>query len=580
MLVACGAREANPPLNGAARPEAVATATIAVTPTAVVAKTATVAPTVASSPITPQPTLPPTPTLTPDEETALLTTLIDNDADCPLPCWWGITPGVTALEPTLRRLAGLGFRAERDSAGLVGADDFGVYLQFEAEEGTIRSVAVSGNYLIGTAVENAARNQAFAHGWREYSLKAMFARYGVPSRLFIYAPYRPDPGSGPSYKLILFYDDQGVVVQYHGPSEVLDPTGSRQRACLDLENMDQIKLFLYPPGSEDSIVNRILPPDSISYLGEADEPYTGIDWERATGMSLEALQDALAVGQEPVCVDFTNQGATAPTETPRPASAAATPTPLPSPTPVPTLETVGQGELLAQLMQPVEWCQLPCWWQINLGTPLAEVDRRFRSLGMPRWTIYSPDLRGGGKMGDLSIGYANPLDPSFYEVRVWVRLYALQDKVAYIEADVQRPAVDYGLAEFQRDWQPFFLDSILEALGPPAALYLSPTSETYGGAIDQILRLYYPEQGITVTYVFHVSETAEGAIELCLDPANIYYLNLSLFTPNPIESWAPYLLPPEPESYERYTWEQRTGQNVTTLYESFEESQLPCVVLQ
>jgi len=251
--------------------------------------------------------------------------------------------------------------------------------------------------------------------------------------------------------------------------------------------------------------------------------------------------------------------------------------------PVPTLDVAEGSELLAQLMKPDPSCTLPCWWQVSLGTPLDEVDRRFLTLGMPGWEIYLSDLGDGNEMGDLRIGYVDPLDPSFYQVDVYVRFYTVQDKVGYIEADVVRPLVDHGLAEFQRDWGPFFPGSIIEKLGPPSSLYLMPITEAEPGLVNEILLLYYPELGITVSFEFRVSETTQGAKELCFDSANIRSLKLSLFAPDQIEQWDTYLLPPEQvtdEPYERYSWEQRTGQDDATLYQSLQESEPPCFVLR
>lgn len=331
-------------------------------------------------------------------------------------------------------------------------------------------------------------------------------------------------------------------------------------------------------GSALLLMGFVIVTFSCSVQGKGGEPTTSPTKTLAsTAEQSDSITSTISPSSPPpaITTDMPNIAPTNPSPTPF-----STLEPSSTPTPKATLDMAERGELLAQLMKQDESCRLPCWWQIALGSPLEDVDRRFRSLGMPRWEIYQSDLGDKGEMGDLRIGYSDPLDPSFYYVDVLVRLYTLQERVAYIEVDVLRPLVDYGLAEFQRDWEPFFLDSIIGEFGLPSSVYLIPTSETYGEAIDQVLRLYYPEQGITVSYVFHVSEMAEDAIELCLDPANIYELRLSLFAPDPIEQWASYLLPLEPESYERYSWKQRTGQDIMTLFQSLQGSQLPCVVLQ
>lgn len=320
LPAACGEGETDLPVASVATPEPTATfgplasatpsATTALLPTLTPEPTATTTPTVVPPTVTP---LPQAATLTPDEQTAVLAALMDGNRDCPLPCWWGIIPGESELEPTLQRLADLGVRVGSSEAGITGADNLLVYLEFETQDGVVNSVEVSSGYMMGTAAETAARSQTFIQGWQDYSLKEMFGRYGLPSRAFLFSPFRADPGGGPSYRLYLFYEPQGIVVQYRGDAEELQ--GESYRACLDLNSMWDIQLFLYDPNSIDSMVNTILPPDSISYLGEADEAYAAIDWPWATGMSLEALQDALSSSQEPVCVNFSRDGVAAITET-------------------------------------------------------------------------------------------------------------------------------------------------------------------------------------------------------------------------------------------------------------------------
>jgi hypothetical protein len=53
----------------------------------------------APTPKPPTPTVPPSPTLVPtltaDQEQALVLDLLQNNAGCRLPCWWGFTPGKT-----------------------------------------------------------------------------------------------------------------------------------------------------------------------------------------------------------------------------------------------------------------------------------------------------------------------------------------------------------------------------------------------------------------------------------------------------------------------------------------------------
>lgn len=258
--------------------------------------------------------------------------------------------------------------------------------------------------------------------------------------------------------------------------------------------------------------------------------------------------------------------------------------PLSTAVPVPTLTKIEQGDVLSQLMMQDEACKLPCWWQIELGSNLDDVGEQFQTLGLSGWSVSPSDLEDGNEKGSIRIGYFDPAS-SFYYVDVWGRFYTIDNKVSYIQVDALRPIVDYGLAEFQRDWEPYFLSSIIEALGEPTFGYLLPITEAEPGIINETLLLYYPEQGINVAYEYRVSETAQGEKQLCLDPGNIRQLRLSLFLPQHAEQWASYLLPPEQnpaiaESYEGYLWQERTGQEFISSYQAYRESQQTCVNLR
>lgn len=268
------------------------------------------------------------------------------------------------------------------------------------------------------------------------------------------------------------------------------------------------------------------------------------------------------------------------------------PSPIPPPTtepsgtvlPVATLTIVEQGDALSQLMMQDEDCKLPCWWHIVLGSSLDNVGEQFRTLGLSGWNVSRSDLGDGNEEGRIRIGYFDPAY-SFYYIDVWGRFYTIGNKVSYIQVDALRPIIDYGLAEFQRDWQPYFLGPIIEMLGEPKFIHLLPITEAEPGPVNETLLLYYPEQGINVSYEYRVFETAQGKKQLCLDPSNIRQLRLSLFLPHHVEQWASYLLPPEQipeivESFEGYSWQERTGQEFKSFYQFYQESQQTCVILR
>ena len=124
----------------------------------------------------------------------------------------------------------------------------------------------------------------------------------MPSRAFLYSPFRADPGGGPSYRLLLFYEHLGIVAEYHGLAEQLQ--GSWYRACVDLTNIFWIELFLYQPDTLDAIVETILPADSLSYLGQPDEVHGLVEWQQVTGMRLEDFYAILQSTEDAPCVEY------------------------------------------------------------------------------------------------------------------------------------------------------------------------------------------------------------------------------------------------------------------------------------
>ncbi|MCZ7668994.1 MAG: hypothetical protein M5U34_18285 [Chloroflexi bacterium] len=59
----------------------------------------------------------------------------------------------------------------------------GVIVTFTLEENVIQSIKVWGG----------KEDDRFVQDWERYSLDQVLTRYGMPSDVFVYYPYRPDP---------------------------------------------------------------------------------------------------------------------------------------------------------------------------------------------------------------------------------------------------------------------------------------------------------------------------------------------------------------------------------------------------
>lgn len=266
-----------------------------------------VVPTFTPTTVTELPTASPIPlstaTLTFEEKSEILAELMRTNGGCELPCWWGIVPGETNLEEIGTGFAERGFRVGATSIGMRGADDFGVFMEFDIEGTIIQSIHVGGDYLTDME-ESSAYSHAFAQGWQPYGLEAVLSAYGAPTQVLIYSPFQADPGGGPSYHLLVFYENLGIEIEYIGSAEQLD--GSRYRACPDLNDIWQIGLFLYQPSQVDNVVERVLPPESVSFIAESETVYDLISWQEATGSSLDYFHETFST-LEDACFEFSNQ---------------------------------------------------------------------------------------------------------------------------------------------------------------------------------------------------------------------------------------------------------------------------------
>jgi hypothetical protein len=224
-----------------------------------------------------------------------------TNGGCELPCWWGIVPGQASFEATQDELALHGFWVGGASAsGPRGSDDFGVYLEFEVDDGLIQAARVSGSYLQGTPMSEQYRH-AFARGWQRYSLAEILSRYGIPTEVFIYSPFQADRGDGPAYHLLVFYENLGIEIDYLGAAQSLG--AGYFRACPDLNDIHWIQLFLFQADQVDNPIERVLPASSVSYIAGPDTVYERISWQHATGTTLQHFYNTFSVSGGS-CIDF------------------------------------------------------------------------------------------------------------------------------------------------------------------------------------------------------------------------------------------------------------------------------------
>lgn len=237
--------------------------------------------------------------LSEEEATANLIELLATNKGCELPCWWGIVPGETRVDTIESIFVPLGFDWSRDYEELHSTTpQYYALLFLEIMDEFVQVIEVKG----GATEETYDRNEA----WRPYAIPRVLERLGSPEQVYVYYPFRFDPGGMQAYRLFMVYPDRGVEIDYLGKASLVDERPGWARACPDILETDAINLLLYAPGSVPDYLERSLPRSSIPVAsGVEGDVYELISWEQATGGTLVEFVQLFTEHEEgAVCFDF------------------------------------------------------------------------------------------------------------------------------------------------------------------------------------------------------------------------------------------------------------------------------------
>ncbi len=169
-------------------------------------------PTLSSAPTrTPElPTLTARPTLTADRAQALVLDLLENNAGCQLPCWWGFTPGETTWQTAHNFLASF---ATRIAGAKSSGDDTTYTARFQVPN-QISQDYISQHYtVINGTIEMIWANMGNSH---RYMLPQLLATHGQPAEVRLRTFSSVPDGDELPFFLMLFYPHQGILVMYSG----------------------------------------------------------------------------------------------------------------------------------------------------------------------------------------------------------------------------------------------------------------------------------------------------------------------------------------------------------------------------
>lgn len=224
-----------------------------------------------------------------------LAELLSSNYGCELPCWWGVVPGESTIE-SIKMFFDRPLFDWISPTTVVAMDsntETSVVLEFQLDGSLIKMVHVGGR----------GEGNGYLQEWQNYSLPTILSRYEVPSNVYIYYPWRPDPFTPPLYHLFLFYEDLGIEIDYAGLSSEINSDGT-STACPDLAQVIEINLLLYQPGFDGNVLMLAIPPETVSFIEESDTVYDMINWTTATGTSLETFHEMFSSQENESCFDF------------------------------------------------------------------------------------------------------------------------------------------------------------------------------------------------------------------------------------------------------------------------------------
>jgi hypothetical protein len=188
--------------------------------------------------ITPTGTFIQIPTLSPDDAHKRLSELLNDSANCSLPCWLGVTPGKSSWQDANEQLFSLSAVAdklyiesgvEKWSLGFLTIPYPNDKIVIEIVQTyptslSDRKVSIIGAESRAYKLEN-GNYEGDIYGYpaynellRRYSISSVFSNYGKPSQIYVVAFLRTDttvtPGFGDHFDLHVWYPDQGIFMKY------------------------------------------------------------------------------------------------------------------------------------------------------------------------------------------------------------------------------------------------------------------------------------------------------------------------------------------------------------------------------
>lgn len=225
-------------------------------------------------------TLIPIPTLEAEQAEETTRALLQEQVDCPAPCFWGIIPGQTSLEEAVNIFTHLGltlqFANERDNKKFYEViydyqSGLSISPLLTVQDGLVKNLRI---YITPEKPKAGVPRE-----WLAYSPETLITRYGVPSRVEFFLG-RGEPTT--DFAMVIYLDAVDLIVQYGG-TDLFTPITSLS-VCPPTAQFDGVYLWLgkspeHPPGH-------------------------GVPLEEATSLTLEEFAERMTGDPESTCLEL------------------------------------------------------------------------------------------------------------------------------------------------------------------------------------------------------------------------------------------------------------------------------------
>ena len=247
--------------------------------------------TVTSTPVaTVAPTFTPLPILSFDESHAQYLKLLETNAGCHLPCWWGIIPGETWWQDARRYLETFSMIiGDVDTSREMSA--VAVHLPVLKDQGTLTHT-----YYIRDGIVDSIT--AFNFDWAPaLYLSNLLNTYGPPDEVYFRVFYPGFQEKKFSFLVDLYYEE-GILMEYSGGDETVPINGFHKNCYSDMKSPF---IYLWSP------VEKMTAAEAIdTFLDNSNFPYP-IPLESATGKDVTTFYDEFRDSNKVKCLETSQE---------------------------------------------------------------------------------------------------------------------------------------------------------------------------------------------------------------------------------------------------------------------------------